>query len=77
MNFKVITKFPIALDSNDQKDPKGSIYDNSRNYRFNEKIYSYFKYCHNIERKNLKVLYLGCAGGGFFRGWCYSNWNRW
>lgn len=67
MNFKVITKFPIALDSNDQKDPKGSIYDNSRNYRFNEKIYSYFKYCQNIERKNLKVLDLGCAGGGSVR----------
>ncbi len=74
MGFKVITKFPLALDSHDHQDPKGAIYDNSKNYRFNEKIYSYFIDRQNIHKKNIKVLDLGCAGGGsvrdFLEGGC-------
>ena len=74
MSFKIISEFPIAYNSNDHKDPKGAIYDNSKNYRFNEKIYSYFKDYQDIIRKNIKVLDLGCAGGGsvrdFLEGGC-------
>ena len=62
--FKLQTKFPIASFSKDHLDPKGSIYDNSRNMRFNEKIYSYFQDSQKKNRKDIKVLDLGCAGGG-------------
>ena len=41
MTFSLITDFPIASSSIDHLDPKGAIHDNSRNVRFNEKIYSY------------------------------------
>ena len=62
--FKLITDFPVASFSQDHLDPKGSIYDNSRNMRFNEKIYSYFQNSQKKDRKNIKVLDLGCSGGG-------------
>jgi SAM-dependent methyltransferase len=65
--LKLITDFPVASFSQDHLDPKGSIYDNSRNMRFNEKIYSYFKNSQKKDRKFIKVLDLGCSGGGAVR----------
>jgi SAM-dependent methyltransferase len=61
--FKLQTNFPIASFSKDHLDQKGAIYDNSRNVRFNEKIYSYFITSQKKERKFIKVLDLGCSGG--------------
>jgi hypothetical protein len=64
MTFSLITDFPIASSSMDHLDPKGAIYDNSRNVRFNEKIYSYFLTSQKKDRRFIKVLDLGCSGGG-------------
>ena len=61
--FKLETNFPIASFSKDHLDPKVAIYDNSRNLRFVEKIYSYFEVSQKKERKFIKVLDLGCSGG--------------
>ncbi|MBS3070741.1 class I SAM-dependent methyltransferase [Candidatus Pacearchaeota archaeon] len=58
----------IAYDSNDYLYPKGSKHDNSTNWLFNFKLYRLFypKYSGQITG-NLKILDLGCAGGGFVR----------
>lgn len=69
MNFSsssciiVETNKPIAFDSPDHLIPWGTANNNSKNYRFNEKIYQiYYDYA-----KPLKVLDIGCAGGGFVK----------
>ena len=52
----VETKRPLALNSYDYLYPLGAIQDNSRNPKFNTKLYVKF---------HGQVMDLGCAGGGF------------
>lgn len=59
---EVITDYPVAVDSVDHTHPKGTMRDNSANLAFNKKLHRLF----GIERC-LKVLDLGCSGGGFVR----------
>lgn len=60
--FVLKSKEPVANNSHDHKWPRGTVLDNSLNREFNLKLYSFFDY-----RANLKVLDLGCSGGGFVR----------
>jgi SAM-dependent methyltransferase len=53
---------PVAIGSPDHLRPGGTMHDNSRNPRFNAKLYALFA-C----RQDLRILDLGCAGGGFVR----------
>jgi hypothetical protein len=63
-NFiKLETSFPVAFDSPDHLVPHGTAKDNSTNLMFNLKVEKLFK---NLNRL-LKVLDLGCSGGGFVR----------
>lgn len=52
----------VAYDSPDQIHPWGTLRDNSRNRRFNRKIYSLYS-----NKRQLRVLDLGCSGGGFVK----------
>lgn len=58
---KVVTDKPVAVDSLDHQFPHGTAKDNSINIRFNQKL-SWW-----IPADDLRVLDLGCAGGGFVR----------
>ena len=59
----VATQKPIAFDSPDHLVPWGTASNNSRNYRFNEKIYQiFYSYA-----KPLRILDVGCAGGAFVK----------
>ncbi len=60
--YKVDTNKAVASDSHDHQWPRGTIADNSTNPRFNLKLYDYFD-----NRNDLRVLDLGCSGGGFVR----------
>jgi len=60
--FKVRTDFPVAFHSADQLHPHGSIRDNSRNYRFNIRLYRLLGHAESIA-----LLDLGCSGGGLVR----------
>ena len=60
--FKVNTNKSVASESHDQQWPRGTLADNSTNPRFNLKLYDYFD-----NRNDLRVLDLGCSGGGFVR----------
>lgn len=53
---------PLAADSNDTLHPRGAKNDNSICLRFNQRLYQHFGH-----RPGLKVLDLGCAGGGLVR----------
>ncbi len=57
------TEAPIAWESPDHVQPWGTAHDNSRNARFNAKLYRLYA---NLGRP-LRVLDLGCSGGGFVR----------
>ena len=59
---RIETAQPIAMQSADHKWPRGTIYDNSLNRRFNLKAYDYFR-----QKPELRLLDLGCAGGGLVR----------
>jgi cyclopropane fatty-acyl-phospholipid synthase-like methyltransferase len=59
--FQVSTDYPVALDSIDHTHPGGTMHDNSRNPRFNEKLFAL------LSKRPLWVLDLGCAGGGFVK----------
>jgi SAM-dependent methyltransferase len=56
------TDHPLAADSNDTLHPRGAKQDNSICPRFNQRLYQLFN-----RRPGLKVLDLGCAGGGLVR----------
>lgn len=56
------TDHPVAISSNDTKYPRGSKNDNSIVPRFNHKLYQFL----GVQTR-LRVLDLGCAGGGFVR----------
>lgn len=60
-NFKVLTSYPVAYESIDHTQPAGTANDNSRNHRFNDKVYTFF------QKTPLRFLDLGCAGGGFVK----------
>lgn len=57
--FEVLATAPLAADSADHLHPFGTAQDNSRNRRFNEKLYALWP------GKTLRILDIGCAGGGF------------
>lgn len=57
--IKIICEKEIACDSLDYLNPKGTRKDNSRNRRFNVKLYNLFP------DKIAKILDIGCSGGGF------------
>jgi cyclopropane fatty-acyl-phospholipid synthase-like methyltransferase len=59
----VVTNHPVAYASPDHLFPWGTARDNSRNARFNAKLYQLFG---GLGRQ-LRVLDLGCSGGGFVR----------
>jgi hypothetical protein len=52
---------PLAEDSPDHLVPRGTKVDNSRNPFFNQKLYSL------LPGHRLKILDLGCSGGGFVK----------
>ncbi len=54
---------PVAIGSPDHEMPWGTRMDNSRNRRFNQKLYKLF----GLQRAPLWVLDLGCSGGGFVK----------
>ncbi len=60
MNITLETTFPIAADSPDHLAPHGTKQDNSRNHRFNERLYA-------LLPGPLSILDLGCSGGGFVK----------
>jgi SAM-dependent methyltransferase len=59
---RLTTDHPLAVDSNDTLHPRGSKNDNSISLRFNRKLYQLFG-----NRPGLRVLDIGCAGGGLVR----------
>ncbi len=63
LEFFVKTDFPVAYESLDHLNPWGTAQNNSTNRRFNEKIYRLFE----LAEKPLKILDMGCSGGGFIR----------
>jgi 2-polyprenyl-3-methyl-5-hydroxy-6-metoxy-1,4-benzoquinol methylase len=60
--YAVDTDRPVALESDDHRWPRGTAYNNSWNRNFNLKLYYLFNF-----RTDLRVLDLGCSGGGFVR----------
>jgi SAM-dependent methyltransferase len=58
--FLLETETPIATTSADHQWPRGTAFNSSTNRNFNLKLYHHFAY-----RPDLRVLDLGCAGGGF------------
>lgn len=56
--MKILTDYPLALDSADYLDPYGAAQNSSINSLFNQKLYSLYDY-------KISLLDLGCAGGGF------------
>jgi len=62
--FKILveTEREVALESLDHLVPWGTRRDNSVNQRFNDKLYKLYPL-----GKALKILDLGCSGGGFVR----------
>ena len=61
--IKVNAERSVAYDSPDHLVPWGTSRDNSKNNYFNEKLYDLFG---DLEHP-LRVLDLGCSGGGFIR----------
>ena len=62
-SIHVCTAYPVAIDSPDHYCPWGTARDNSKNDRFNHKIYRLFEGLGRFPR----ILDLGCSGGGFVR----------
>jgi len=56
------TRHPVAADSVDTIHPRGAKQDNSICLRFNQRLYQLFNH-----KPQLKLLDLGCAGGGLVR----------
>ena len=52
----------VAVKSPDHLMPWGTKRDNSMNRRFNDKLYALF-----LRAEQLKILDMGCSGGGFVR----------
>jgi len=60
--YKAVTEHPVAVESADHKWPRGTAFDNSSNRNFNLKLYAFFNF-----RSDLRVMDLGCSGGGFVK----------
>jgi 2-polyprenyl-3-methyl-5-hydroxy-6-metoxy-1,4-benzoquinol methylase len=60
--YRLETARSVALESDDHKWPRGTAYNNSSNRAFNLKLYAFFNF-----RTDLRVLDLGCSGGGFVK----------
>lgn len=60
--FVLVSDKPVAIDSDDHKWPRGTLYDNSTNRNFNIKLYYFLNY-----KFDLKLLDLGCSGGGLVK----------
>ena len=56
------TDKPIAVESPDHKWPRGTAFDNNTNRDFNLKLYAFTGF-----RPDLRVMDLGCSGGGFVK----------
>ncbi|GLI56794.1 hypothetical protein PM10SUCC1_23080 [Propionigenium maris DSM 9537] len=56
-NIKLETNNPIAYESNDHKNPFGTLQDNTRNPKF-------IKRCIDLYGSKMSFLDLGCSGGG-------------
>lgn len=56
--YRVLTDWPVALDSPDHIRPGGTMHDDSRNPKFNRKLYRLYP-------SPMRIMDLGCAGGGF------------
>ena len=61
MKLSVHTSFPVAYDSNDHIDPKGTKHDNTRKIAFVERTEQLF-----VDQK-IVFADLGCAGGGLVK----------
>lgn len=59
--IEVWTSKPLALDSPDHRYPHGTANDNYTNAKFNQKLYDL------IPARDVRLLDLGCAGGGFVK----------
>lgn len=59
--FIVQTDNPVAWYSRDHTQPGGTQHDNSRWHPFNDKLYTL------MARRPLRIMDLGCAGGGFIK----------
>jgi len=70
MNIKIECNREIAIDSPDHLHPAGTKRDNSINLRFNDKLNRLFA----REEGLLKILDVGCAGGGFVKS-CFDDGN--
>lgn len=60
-NYQIVTDKPVAFDSPDHLYPLGTAQDNSTNVRFNRKLFRY------IRAEEVRLLDIGCSGGGFVR----------
>src|SRR5689334_11430474 len=60
-SYRIITNKPVAIDSPDHLQPQGTALDNSVNPRFNCKLFGW------VGKRQVRVLDLGCAGGGFVK----------
>jgi len=70
MKIRLDCESKIAYDSPDHINPLGTKQDNSRNRFFNEKIYRL--YSQVSMKEQLKILDLGCSGGGFVND-CHND----
>lgn len=61
LTISVQSQKPVAVDSLDHLHPWGTKQDNSKNLKFNLKIIDW------LPLASLKVLDIGCSGGGFVR----------
>jgi 2-polyprenyl-3-methyl-5-hydroxy-6-metoxy-1,4-benzoquinol methylase len=72
--IKLLTHHPLAYESPDHLNPLGTMKDNSKNWYFNYKFYELYKKI--SEKQQLKILDLGCSGGGFVKdcidGGCFA-----
>jgi SAM-dependent methyltransferase len=60
-SIRIETAKPVAYDSPDHLEPWGTARDNSVDRRFNRKLFHY------LPPHRLRVLDIGCAGGGFVK----------
>lgn len=60
-HIRIVTDKPVAFESPDHIQPWGTARDNSVNLKFNRKLFAW------ISPYNLRILDLGCAGGGFVK----------
>ena len=65
-SFKLQTSFPVAINSDDHKFPRGTSADNTRWPRFRQT-------CERLFGTNLTLLDLGCSGGGLVADFIFAG----